>query len=334
MNILMDGYFDKNFGDDVMQTMLVKALPEHDFFVCCNRRELLSHLENIKNVHITPSIPAVDARVYIVGTGFIINGKRGVLEAVISGIMQKRVKYPKSAVIDCSVEPYKSRAEELVAKNRISEYGLISCRDDASHAYFRDNFKDKKISMFPDALFALDNLYPKTDSGALGIVPARRMYSADNYEYYKKLAWTADYFIEKTGRGVMLFAFDTENENDTAAAYAIYRMVKNKDKIKIVPHNDDGTNVIKNYAECEKIITSRFHGAVLALRYGIAAAAVADNQKTRGLAEKYGFDVFEKTNLDARDLKKFIDKTDNDIKPVYDKSALGHFEVLREFLKA
>lgn len=330
MNICLKGYFDKNFGDDVMQLMLVRAFPEYDFFVSCPQRELLSHFEAEKNVHINCGNPKFDALVYMVGTGFIINGKRAVLEYFLS--KKEKAVCKKAAVIDCSVEKYNMKIAESIAKRQMKGYELISCRDEYSYSYFKSNFKNKEIECFPDVLFALDNIKSLTGENALGIVPVRRIYSGENYEYYKKLSETADEFIEKYGRKVILFAFDTETENDTAAANAVYNMSKNKNNIEIVSHNDDGTNVINAYARCGKIITSRFHGAVLALRYGIPVLGLADNLKLNILAKKYGFDIYEKSAFDVKKVKSF---TDADIKtePIYDSKASCHFKCLKEFLE-
>ena len=39
MNIILDGYFDQNFGDDMMQLMVVNGLKQHDFYVWHQQRD-------------------------------------------------------------------------------------------------------------------------------------------------------------------------------------------------------------------------------------------------------------------------------------------------------
>ena len=71
MNILLNGYFDKNFGDDAMQEMIVAHFSEYDFFPNCKQREMLAHLEKYENVHIGENIPNVDLFLNVIGTGFL-----------------------------------------------------------------------------------------------------------------------------------------------------------------------------------------------------------------------------------------------------------------------
>lgn len=338
MNIQLKGYFDKNFGDDMMQRLTVERLSEFDFYVRCPQRENAMHLENLKNVHMVDVLPRIDATAYVVGTGFIYNGKRAILEEFLRLFSRRERNLGRQAVIDCSLEAFSGRISEAISKRHMRPYELISARDETSYAYFRKHFPQKEIFHYPELLFSMDRgmLFPPTGEDCLGIVVVRRLYSPDNYAYFRAVALAADEFIEETGKKVLLFSFDCGNENDIAAAISVRMLMRHKEMAELVMHCDDGTTILRGYARCGKIISSRFHGVILAMLYGLPVLAVSDTEKLRRICRDYGGEICGKKDVSQKTLSEFA-LDEFRIAPILPDGiaahAAGHLHCLKNFLQ-
>ena len=96
------------------------------------------------------------------------------------------------------------------------------------------------------------------------------------------MAEAADAWVEKTGKGVILMAFDTGKEDDLFACRAVQALMQFPDRTEVAAHTD-GTEIPAAFACCEKIIGARFHSMVLALRMGIPFFPVIFREKMRNL---------------------------------------------------
>ncbi len=335
MNIILNGFFDKNFGDDIMQLMAVSQMKDDVFFVSFPQREMLAHFEGLKNVRINEACEAYDAYVNVIGTGFLYKGKRAVAEKLIGIPFEKKIKCKKRAVIDCSIVKPGNKAEALLMKREINKYNYISSRDRLSEEYFRKTAKNAEVVMHEDIVFSVDEKYiPKnTGEGCLGVVPVQRTYSPENYNYYKTLAGECDRFCKESGKKVLIFAFDTGTENDTCAALSIKSMMKERDAVEIIAYNSEPKIIFENFARCGKIISSRFHGVIAAMTAGIPVCAMYDTLKIKLLSEKYGFSAVEKTaSPDA--LRAASERAEAvSVQKELRADAAGHIAGLKEFLR-
>lgn len=303
MNILLDGYFDRNFGDDVMQETVISSFPEHSFFVNFKEREMLAHLEKYENVFINQSAQNIDMHLSVIGTGFMYNGKRQKAERIFSLLKSEKNKYKKSALINCSMEPIADNTARWLVKNALNRYGLITCRDEGSLDIIK-GVHSGAVKMYEDIVFSsgIDRYAKKADEGALGIAPVRRIYSDGNYDYLKKLAEAADYYVEKHNKKVLLFAFDSGMENDIAATLSIKNMMKHSEQAEIVIYNSDIKRFVENICRCSLFVTSRFHGLITALMCGIKAIAVSDREKLDRLCDKLSVCRLGKSDFNTADL--------------------------------
>lgn len=329
MNILLNGYFDKNFGDDAMQEMVVKHFKEHNFYPNCKQREMLRHLEKYENVHIGMPAPDVDLFLNVIGTGFLYQTRYAKVTKLFEVLFKKKVKYPRMALVDCSIEQFTSRTERWLAKQSICKYNLITCRDDVTYKFLKKNIRKASIFKFDDIIF--DGDYIKASKRCfLGIAPVNRAKSDKNYGYYKELAAFADRYIETENKEVKLFAFDAGNENDILAATSIKNLMKNKDKVRIVAYNSDIDEFVKEFSECEMIIGSRFHSIVLAVMNGINTIAVYDNEKIHRICQKFKIMGIKKNALCAEQLMHSVKNYQHYSADTSD--AKGHINTLSEFL--
>lgn len=280
MEIQLNGYYDKNLGDDIMQRIIVRAFPKHTFYVKPPQREMAAHLENEPNVKYGT---CDEVMINVIGTGFLFNGHMAKLARLLS---KQKMKYRNCAVVDCSIELVNSKLSALFTRDALMKYNHISCRDSYSYDFIRKYTKKNNVFCYPDIVFS-ENV-PKRHGDCLGIAPVRRMYGDVNYEYYKKLAEAADSFVEKYDRKVLLFAFNNGVENDISACGSIKNMMKYGDCAETVIYNSDIDYFYSRIAECGKMIASRFHSGVLALAAEIPLICISDTNKLCDLCRVFG----------------------------------------------
>lgn len=337
MNIKLLGYFDKNFGDDLMQLIVVKNMPEHDFFAECAQKEFLTHFRGCENIHLNVDNVKIDAYVNIIGTGFKFSSKMNIITKFMSIPHEQKLPFEKTAVIDCSVDMPKNAAERFLVKRELNKYSHISCRDADSEKIIAELSGKSILRRHEDIVFALGNeyIYPKTGEDLLGIVPVQRGFSGKNFEYYETVAKACDRYIQKYGKNVLIFALDTGYENDLLAAMSIKRLMKYGDKTEIIAYNGEAKYIFENMARCEKIISSRFHGVIAAILAETAVAAVSDRSKIDILSEKLKFEKIPKEGLAENALFDLIERTN---RPIYAddeirEDARRHLDELGIFLR-
>ena len=328
MNILLSGYFDKNLGDDVMQKLVVQAFPEHNFYINFASEEMLTHLDAYKNVFFGDN-PKIDVFLNVIGTGFMYSGKRAKLEKLLS-MFSKKANYPKSALINCSLENFDSKLAEKFALYDLRKYSLITCRDKKSYSFLKDKVKSATVKCFEDMVYST-SVPDALNEGVLGIAPVRRLYSSENFNYYKELALLADKFIEEKNKNVLLFAFDNGLENDLSAVFSVRDFMEHKDRAELILYSSDSDYVINNMARCSYFVGSRFHSIVLSTLLKITSLAVYDREKLIRLSKEENIPAIAKKDLKAQEALNLLFSHKHEPKSHID--AQGHINALREFLK-
>ncbi len=335
MNILIEGYLDRNFGDDMMIRIAAYYLKKHKFFISAKRKEVLEPFKNNPNINIYDEniYDKIDFILRVTGSGFFIKSKRQFVEHIFKAIKNKDNGIPKG-VIGCNIGPFFNKIGKFLIMRELKQYSVITVREKYS-----ESFLDKKkiTGCYPDILFAMpDSFIPETlNEGCLGISAYRLRYE-NNIDFYKKMAFIADKYIEKTGNKVIIFAFDIEDENDLCAAYTIKSLCSNKDMVEIVAHDDNGDNIVRNFIRCEKIIGVRFHSCILAMRLGIDFVPIMYSDKTAHVLEdlNYTGKVYNMRSFKSEDIieelfnKKSI-YISNDIR----EASKQHFELVEKYIK-
>lgn len=327
MAVRIDGYFDRNFGDDYMIKTTLEHLPEVKFVIenSDGVPEMLRRLDNV-----TISDEETKKNLRVTGSGFMINGPGAFITELLWLI--KGRKEP-SWCIGCNIEPFKNPFFEAVIKKKLQKYSLITTRDKKSYKWLKKNCKKARVEYFPDIVFAADIKSPHQKGDKLGISVMNLGFPEKYESYYASLARAADYYMETTGKGVLLLAFDSGKENDKAACSYVQSLMKNKDA-QIVVHGSEN-EIINAYSECGKIIGTRFHSAVLALKMGVDLYPVIYRHKMSNLLADIGF-FGKKSSVEMPDLKgmeEFLEKgCGYTLSAEYADKAKGHFDVLKELL--
>ena len=121
------------------------------------------------------------------------------------------------------------------------------------------------------------------------------------------MAKAADEWIRTTGKKVILMAFDTGREDDLFACAAVKDLMQYSENAEIVAHHDC-TEIPAAYGRCEKIISARFHGIVLALRMGIPVYPLIFREKARNLLQdiRFPYPAGELDRIDEVSLVAFL----------------------------
>ena len=274
-------------------------------------------------------MPDIDVFLNVIGTGFMYKGKRAKLEKLFNIITKSSEKYPKAAVINCSLEPFDGKIEEYFAKLDLNKYDLITCRDKLSHEYL----KRYGAEVHSDLVFAGVSENSERRGNILGLAPVRRLYDSGNYSYYKELAAYADYYVENYGGRVLVFAFDSGLENDISAALSVQKMMKNREHSEIVMYNSDPREFEARLGECTHFAGSRFHSIVVSYAHGIKTAGIYDRKKLELLCGELGIPSVSKSEFTA---ERLIEITETSTFPERQQSVLadayGHIRCLERFL--
>lgn len=282
----LNGYFDRNFGDDYMFKIVAHYLHEINFYVDAHEWEIPA-LSESPNVRFAPNEHHAISSVTVTGSAFMINNwaaLRNELSFFLRGAM------PGDYCIGCNIEPFKSPFRAFLMQEKLNKYRLITCRDRKSEAWLRKRCKKPEIHYAPDILFSMPDewLPQKKADGLLGIAMMHCPGDQEDAQHYRTMAEMADFWVEQTGKDVLLMAFDSGKEDDVFSCNAIRKRMARPEKAHIIIHRN-GTEILEAASRCEKMICARFHAAVLALRMGIPFYPLPYRDKMRNLLRDMGY---------------------------------------------
>jgi len=360
MKIFVFAYLDKNLGDDLMIRMLASELKEHELYIDCANPILtrgFNDLNNVKFINFEKGIKEkfkhlqqFDGYITIGGSIFIIRTNKDALQRLLKRfILLKLLKITgmKIATIGCNLGSFGSKFCKWVACWELSCSDLVTVRDSYSYKILSKTRKKKYLMKFDDIVMNYPIIEGKSDKmdivqNCLGISVYRaRANSEINLLNYKKMAELADEYIIRTGGKVLLFAFDTENENDLSAAYNIIEIAKNKTSIEIIAYCNKPEYIIDNMKRCTKFIATRFHSAILAIRLGIEFIPISYSNKMNNMLDDIGYNglcinLNEINNFDISKIMNFLENTDENLKvyvPSMAYNGINHLKAVRAYLE-
>ena len=300
----MAGYFERNFGDDMMMKLVVRSLPEITFLVEDTADTPLLSEGNVvqKDRATCLGFP----KLVVTGSGFMINTKAALKTEMLWFLKGHN---PGTYCLGCNMEPLNSTLKRFLISRKVNKFRLITCRDRASERWLRENTQKPEIHCLPDLLFSLpEEWIPQNrNPELLGISLMHRVGDGEDCAYYRAMAEAADEWVRNTGKDVLLMAFDTGKEDDLFACRAVQSMMQFADRTEIVAHTD-GTEILHAFSRCRKVIGARFHSVVLALRMGIPVYPVIFRQKVRNLIHDLDYPIpgCEIDRIDSRAISHFL----------------------------
>jgi polysaccharide pyruvyl transferase WcaK-like protein len=314
-DIMLSAYLDNNLGDDLMIKLLAKRFPQHLFYLYTDLSVIKNTFKDVNNMIIQDSadwkkgLDSADAFISIGGSIFQVSTWRQKvrrLQKIFRLIRLRRHKI-KIITIGSNLGPYASNIGVKLTEWELRKNDLITVRDKAS-LNMLDDFRRVKNYFYADDL--VYNLFDfmeerKTEKEGLGISVYRSIRTPENnFENYAFLANLVDKYVRKTNRGVKLFAFDSERENDLSAAHHIYNLSEEKHNVEIVPYLGDEHGFLAKFKACERMIAIRFHSAVLADIYKIPFLPIVYSNKMSNFLMDRGY---EGITYDTDALNKEID---------------------------
>lgn len=300
----LSGYFDRNFGDDMMMKLVVRSLPEITFLVDDTVDTPLVPEPNVvmKDRETCGRFP----KLVVTGSGFMINTRGAFLTELIWFLKGRN---PGDYCLGCNMEPLDNPIKRFLIRQKLNKFKLITCRDQVSYRWLLQNTRKPEIHCLPDILFSLPDEWLPADKAPckLGISMMHRAGDREDCAYYRAMAEVADEWVEKTGKGVILMAFNTGKEDDLFACRAVQALMHFHDRTAIVAHTD-GTEILTAFARCEKIVGARFHSMVLALRMGIPFFPVIYREKMRNLLCDLNYPILGCSihHISVDDVRKFL----------------------------
>jgi len=300
LNILVSAYLDKNIGDDLMIKVLAKKLSGHKVHLICTDRSLFVPFEGLNNIEmVTPPNSLIkrlefykqyDLFIKIGGSIFIFNSKVNTIKRILNlrELLLLRLLGKNIAIIGCNFGVFKVKIGKLITRIELGLASLVTVRDKASSSFL----KSKKLRYYPDIVFSYDlhNMKNERLEKRIGISVYRSVSNTSlNYDYYKKMSDIADEYIKKTNGRVSLFAFDSENENDTSAAFNILRQSRYKENIDIFVYTGDEREIIESIIKCEALVATRFHSAIIAIKYNIPIVPIIYSKKMNNLLDDINY---------------------------------------------
>ena len=283
----LTGYFDRNFGDDMMMKLVVRSLPEVTFLVENTADTPLTSEPNVvqTNRKACASVP----KLVVTGCGFIIHTKAA-LKAELLRFLKGH--HPGDYCLGCNMEPLDTSVKRFLIRRKLNRFQLITCRDQASFEWLRCNTARPAVHCLPDIVFSLpEEWIPReAHSDMLGISLMHRLGDKEDCAYYRAMAEAADQWIQETGNGVLLMALDSGKEDDVFACRAVQKLMRFPERTEIAVHRE-GVEIPAAFARCRKVIGARFHAMVLALRMGIPFFPVIFREKMRNLIRDLHYPV-------------------------------------------
>jgi len=282
-------YLDNNIGDDLMIKLLAENFQEHTFLLYSDKTVVKNTFRDFTNI-VVKSLKEMNddieqMKVFISIGGSIFNnlntlkGKVSRLKRIwfINKLKRKKIKL---ATIGCNLGPYSDKIGPFLTKVELRKNDLITVRDKESFTLLESFKSIDNYHLADDIVYLLDKRKFTERDDSLGITAYRSLKQDEcNYDNYLVLSKMVDQYIERTGKEVKLFAFDSENENDLSAAHHIWDLSKNKQKVRIIPYLGDIERFLKEFSSCDRHIAIRFHGAILSDLFGIPFLPIVYSNK-------------------------------------------------------
>lgn len=304
MNILIDAYLDRNFGDDIMAETLIDYLQNNNkcFLIASNEFTYGHILTKFPKLSVVKSCDKeiiiknkIECYIKIGGSMFKHNT---IKEGVFRILEERKFRVLKNnkvkiCILNCNVGPFKSKIGIRATKKILKYADLVTCRDKESYNYIT-NLRKVNTYIFSDIVFSRTDLRRNTEKDQILGISAYTEYLPNlqscNLSYAISMAGIANEYLKRTENGkVKIFVFDTNICNDFPTAYEIYSQIKYSDKVELVPYMGSVDEFVSQFNKCSSMIGTRFHSIVLAILCGIPVLPVIYSNKTQNFLDDIGY---------------------------------------------
>ena len=299
MNILLDAYFDLNYGDDLFIETITGMFPTYKFysFLEYYPPRVIEWAKKIPNLFLLPECDVFleknmfDAYICVGGDVFPDNGD-----------FTKRKKYVKSVkeingtVAFWGFSLFHSYSEQTQADlvEMLQGADIIAPRDERSAAFLNELLPEKEIVPVADLAFLSQwsGKRPESPSGVLGLSVRRPIYATDA----DMLSYTANlqnainaYLSGGSERTVTLFSLSSGGTADSEVAQQILDGVAEKDRVTHTVYEGDTAAIKAGIANCDLMICTRLHAMISCIAMGVPFLPVIYEVKMEHVLADIGY---------------------------------------------
>lgn len=363
-NILVNGYFGMNFGDDLFFKILFDRYPNVKFNFY-NNYYLKSYYEFYKTIfkgydNVTVKkyngirryldkvnmlqaanniqFSKYDANIFIGGSIFMEKTNKGRNAREKQSIYDYFFKKDKPVyILGCNFGPYNSQEFKEGYEKVFSKCKDVCFREEHSYSLFNEI---NTVRVAPDIVFSLKHKKINKIKDSIGIslidIRDRDGLSEISHKFEEKIELLTKKFIDK-GKNITFFSF-SEEEGDLVAINNIIKKLdcKYKQKIKVCNYSGDINEFLGEFASQENIIGCRFHSVILSQVFDQGVYPLIYSDKTYNVINDIKLDRYYKyiKDINSLDINEVIQQIDNN--KIKDKSIFNNaekqFEKLDEFL--
>ncbi|MGC7870208.1 polysaccharide pyruvyl transferase family protein [Desulfosporosinus sp. SYSU MS00001] len=350
--IYIKAYIDRNLGDDLMICEFVEALgSDYELYLSCP-----ADFQDYYHALLGDKVKLTELplrKIHKFGLGFfaliVSLGGSTLIGRRMKGCYYRFINWlylgvlsifgTKFAIIGCNVGPFSSALTRAFVKLELRSAHIITCRDKPSYSFIKSAIAAKThLWSFDDILADTASRHRITsnsvsDKSPLGVVVHCQM----SEQATQKLMQTILQIHTDTGRGSVLFAFDSGiAQSDVVIANNIYKELRDAMPISVCIY-EERWNVLREMAQCWKVIVVRFHGLVLALSLGLPFICIAYNNKHIDYLHSIGYNgkLFTLTEFVQTDVAEIVAAIETAKAELYVASHNSdqHFAKVHDFLE-
>lgn len=284
MNILLDAYFDGNFGDDVFVQCITSRFSNYKFYTFLEYypEEVCDWAESIPNLFLLPECNVFlrknmfDAYVCVGGDIFPDKGNYDKRKGYVKSVKECGgvVAYIGFSLFHTYSEETKQDICELM-----EQADLVAPRDRVSTELLKNWLPHKEIFTMADLAFSY---FERGKNGSenkeiLGISVRKPGNVSEEVleRYCVEMAGVINAFLDKdNNRQVRIFSLSKGVWNDTEITGRILNMVQSPDRVEHYVYEGETQSCYQAIAECKVMISTRLHAMVAAIALGIKCIPV------------------------------------------------------------
>ncbi|MCQ4035404.1 polysaccharide pyruvyl transferase family protein [Kaistella montana] len=362
MKVLVHIYLADNLGDDLFAKILLERYPHVQFYFL-HETDRYEFLESYENAHIIglPKLGRINFAVsnyfsskiaffiylkrlknifkkmepsfsafLVIGGSLFMEGKSEYLKKSFYNIVYDVFKKKPKFIIGGNFGPYRNKEYLEFFRKIFSSSTDVCFRDAYSYGLFPDI---STVRLAPDVVFNIINEHVKKDPKKVGVVPI----SLTRRPALKEFSTIYNLFLSQLiskfsdhGYEVTMYAF-CKSEGDEKAMEEIYSLAISKENIDII--NYEGRKIdqfLHHFSTNSYVVTSRFHGMILGLIYGINTYPISYSRKLVNVLDDMNFtgsykdiETLVSTNVDVAfdeilanhfNVQQYLEDKDNQFK--------------------